>query len=153
VSSHFPLSISSDDVAESKVTGVSVVPYFRRLFAGLSPQRSGFAPESVHVGFVVDKVALGQVILRVFGFPMSISFHCNSPYLRITWGRTIGPLVAAFQRQSHPIYMNNNNKQSEYRCVIKELSSVCFGTKALDRYGPLASCSAFKSGNKIPRFL
>jgi hypothetical protein len=27
------------------------------------------------MGFVVDKVALGQVILRVVGFPLSISFH------------------------------------------------------------------------------
>jgi hypothetical protein len=27
------------------------------------------------VGFVVDKVALGQVFLRVVGFPLSISFH------------------------------------------------------------------------------
>jgi hypothetical protein len=32
-------------------------------------------PGSVHVGFVVDKVALGQVFLRVVGFPLSISFH------------------------------------------------------------------------------
>jgi hypothetical protein len=27
------------------------------------------------VGFVVDKVALGQVFLRDVGFPLSISFH------------------------------------------------------------------------------
>jgi hypothetical protein len=32
-------------------------------------------PGSVHVGFVVDKVALGQVFLGVVGFPLSISFH------------------------------------------------------------------------------
>jgi hypothetical protein len=37
------------------------VPWLRRLVAGLSPQRPGFEPWSVHVGFVVDKVALGQV--------------------------------------------------------------------------------------------
>jgi tRNA A37 threonylcarbamoyltransferase TsaD len=30
----------------------------------------------VHVGFVVDKVAMGQIFLRVVGFPLSISFHC-----------------------------------------------------------------------------
>jgi hypothetical protein len=29
-------------------------------------------PGSVYVGFVVDKVALGQVFLRVVGFPLSI---------------------------------------------------------------------------------
>jgi hypothetical protein len=51
------------------------VPWLRRLVAGLSPRRLGFDPGSVHVRFVVDKVALGQVFLRVVGFPLSISFH------------------------------------------------------------------------------
>jgi hypothetical protein len=37
-------------------------------FAGLSPQRPGFNPGSVHVGFVVDKVALEQVFSRVLRF-------------------------------------------------------------------------------------
>jgi hypothetical protein len=44
------------------------VPWFRRLAAGLSPRRPGFDPGSVHVGFVVDKMALGQVYLRVLRF-------------------------------------------------------------------------------------
>jgi hypothetical protein len=44
------------------------VPWLRRLVAGLSPRRSGFDPGSVHVGFVVDKVALGQVFPRVLRF-------------------------------------------------------------------------------------
>jgi hypothetical protein len=48
------------------------VPRLRSLVAGLSPRRSGFAPGSIHVGFVVDKVALGQVFLRVLRFPLSI---------------------------------------------------------------------------------
>jgi hypothetical protein len=33
-----------------------------------SPRRPGFAPGSIHVGFVVDKVAVGQVFLRVLRF-------------------------------------------------------------------------------------
>jgi hypothetical protein len=41
------------------------VTWLRRLVAGLSPQRPGFDPASVPVGFVVDKVALRQVFLRV----------------------------------------------------------------------------------------
>jgi hypothetical protein len=45
------------------------VPWLRRLFAGLSPQRPGFYTGSVNAGFVVDKVALRQ------GFPLSVSFH------------------------------------------------------------------------------
>jgi hypothetical protein len=43
-----------------KVTRVAV-PWLRQLVAGLSTRRPGFDPSSVHVGFVVDKVALGQV--------------------------------------------------------------------------------------------
>jgi hypothetical protein len=34
---------------------------------------AGFAPESIHVGFVVDRVVLGQVFLRVLRIsPVSI---------------------------------------------------------------------------------
>jgi hypothetical protein len=33
---------------------------------------------SVHVGFVVDKVPLGQVFSEHFGFSLSISFHRSS---------------------------------------------------------------------------
>jgi hypothetical protein len=47
---------------------IRAVPWLRRLFAGLSPRRPGFRPGSVHVGFVVDKVTLGQVFLRVLRF-------------------------------------------------------------------------------------
>jgi hypothetical protein len=36
------------------------VPWLKRLVVGLSPRRPGFAPGSIHVGFVVDKVALGR---------------------------------------------------------------------------------------------
>jgi hypothetical protein len=46
------------------------VPWLRSLVTSLSPQRAGFAPGSIHVGFVVDKVALGQVFLRVLRFSL-----------------------------------------------------------------------------------
>jgi hypothetical protein len=37
------------------------------------PRRPGFAPGSVHVGFVVDKMALEQVFLQVLRFsPVNI---------------------------------------------------------------------------------
>jgi hypothetical protein len=49
-------------------TWVKAVPWLRRLVAGLPPPRPGFDPGSVHVGFVVDKVALGQVFPRVLRF-------------------------------------------------------------------------------------
>jgi hypothetical protein len=44
------------------------VPRLRQLVAGLPSRRPGFNPGSVHVGFVVDKVALGQVFPRVLRF-------------------------------------------------------------------------------------
>jgi hypothetical protein len=46
----------------------SVVSWLGQLVAGLPPRRAGFAPGSVHVGFVVDIVALGQVFPRVLQF-------------------------------------------------------------------------------------
>jgi hypothetical protein len=45
-----------------------LVKRFRRLVASLSPRRPGFDPRSVHVGFVVEKVALGQVFPRLLQF-------------------------------------------------------------------------------------
>jgi hypothetical protein len=41
---------------------------------------TGFAPGSIHVTFVVDKVSLGQVFLRVLRFsPVNISLNRRSP--------------------------------------------------------------------------
>jgi hypothetical protein len=39
----------------------------KRLVAGFPPRRPGFKPGSGHVGFVVDKVAPGQVFSEYFG--------------------------------------------------------------------------------------
>jgi hypothetical protein len=46
------------------------VPWLKRLVAGISPRRPGFDPGSVHVGFVLDKVTLGQVFPRVLRFSL-----------------------------------------------------------------------------------
>jgi hypothetical protein len=46
---------------EERKASVMAVPWLRRLVAGLSPRRLGFDPGSVHVEFLMDKVALGQV--------------------------------------------------------------------------------------------
>jgi hypothetical protein len=45
-----------------------IVSWLRRLVAGLSPRRPGFDPGAVHVRFVGNKVALGQVFPRVLLF-------------------------------------------------------------------------------------
>jgi hypothetical protein len=57
------------------------VPWLWRIVAGLPLRRPGFDPGLVHVGFVVDKVALRQVFLRVFGFPLSIFIPLVLHYL------------------------------------------------------------------------
>jgi hypothetical protein len=71
------------------------VPWLRRLVASLSPRRPGIAHRSVHVGCMVDRVALGQVFLQVLRFfPVSIV----PPWVCILisfGGWTIGPLVGS----------------------------------------------------------
>jgi hypothetical protein len=47
---------------------IGAVPWLRRLVSGHSPRGPGFAPGSIHVRFMVDKVALGQVFLWVLRF-------------------------------------------------------------------------------------
>jgi hypothetical protein len=70
-SSKFPvlsvMNIASHYIAFVVVVVVVVVavPWLKRLVASLSTRRPGFNSESVRVGFVVDKVALGQVFPRV----------------------------------------------------------------------------------------
>jgi hypothetical protein len=49
-----------------------------RSVPGLSPWMHGFNPKSVHVGFVVEKVAVGHVFIGVLLFPLSASFHHRS---------------------------------------------------------------------------
>jgi hypothetical protein len=50
-------------------------PQLKRLVAGFPPRRLGFDPGSGQVGFVVDKVTVGQVFSEYFGFPCQSSFH------------------------------------------------------------------------------
>jgi hypothetical protein len=65
-----------------------------RLVTSLSPQRSRFDPSSVHVGFMVNTVALEQGFLRVLRFPLSVSLHQYSmPILHLI--RTVLSLTHA----------------------------------------------------------
>jgi hypothetical protein len=73
----------------------------QRIF--FSPRRSGAAPRAVHVGFVVDKVALGRVFLRVLRVShVSIIPPLLHIHSRIIWGWTMGPIAAAVP-QSHSL--------------------------------------------------
>jgi hypothetical protein len=51
------------------------VPQLRGLTAGFPLQQPKFNPKSSHVGSAVDKMALGQVSFKSFGFLCHISFH------------------------------------------------------------------------------
>jgi hypothetical protein len=62
------------------------VPWLRSLVAGLSPRRPGLAPGSTHVGFVVEKVALGQVFLIVLRIPLSMYYSTVALQTHIIWG-------------------------------------------------------------------
>jgi hypothetical protein len=76
------------------------VSWLRWLVTGLSLLRPGFTRGSVHVGFVVDEVTLGQGFLHVLKFfPLStIPLWLSILIYRGGW--TIGPLVAWVLRHS-----------------------------------------------------
>jgi hypothetical protein len=63
-----------------------------RLVAGFPMRRPGFDPGSGQVGFVVGKVAFGQVFSEYFGFFYLLSFIRNAPYS--SSGTTISQFVA-----------------------------------------------------------
>jgi hypothetical protein len=69
------------------------VPQHRRLVAGFLPRSPGVAPRAVHVAFVVDKEAVGQVFLRDLGFsPVNIIpplLHIDSC---VVWVMDNGPV-------------------------------------------------------------
>ena len=59
------------DISYISQTG-GAVSLFRRFVAGLSPQTPGFNFRSVYLGFLVDRVALGQIFFSEgFGFVRS----------------------------------------------------------------------------------
>jgi hypothetical protein len=62
------------------------VPWLRRLVTGLSRRRLGIDPRPVHVGFVVDKVALGRISSQSTSVFPSVSFHqCSITHNSFTY--------------------------------------------------------------------
>jgi hypothetical protein len=80
------------------------VTWLMRLVAGLSQRMFG----RVRVGFVLDKVALGQIFLRVLRFyPVSFISPRLHTHIGIIWGmndRPVGGRSSA--TQLHPVNMN-----------------------------------------------
>jgi hypothetical protein len=88
-----------------------MLPWLGRLVTGLSPLRPGFASGPVRVGFVVDKVALGQAFLRVLRFTPSISLHHGYPYSYIIWG--MKSWWPQFRDNLTPSTQHDMNEQSQ----------------------------------------
>jgi hypothetical protein len=95
---HYAVGINLFHICFVRV-GISVaVPWLRPLVAGISPRKTGFDVRSVHVRIIVDKVALGQVFLRVLPFyPVSIippmlhiHLHLHVALTRRAKGRRLG---------------------------------------------------------------
>jgi hypothetical protein len=61
------------------------MPQLKRLVAGSPPRRPGFV-SGQHVGFVVDKAALGQVFSQYFGFVSPANYSTNFSIIIITRG-------------------------------------------------------------------
>jgi hypothetical protein len=55
--------------------GWIITTLLKRLVADFSKWRPGFEPGSAQVGFMVDKVVLGQFFSEYFGFPCQSSFR------------------------------------------------------------------------------
>jgi hypothetical protein len=67
----------------------------RAIAKAVSRQWPGFEPRWGRVGFVVDKVALGQVFSEYFSFPSKFSFHQLLHIHHLSFGAsTIGQIVA-----------------------------------------------------------
>lgn len=63
-----PLWLAAEREIERLMLKDTAGPLLRRFVAGFSPRRPGLSPRLVHMGFVVEKVAVGQVFLRVLRF-------------------------------------------------------------------------------------
>ena len=50
------------------------LPWLRGSVIGLSQRMFGFYPRSFRVGFMVDRMAVGQVFLRLLQFSLSVPF-------------------------------------------------------------------------------
>jgi hypothetical protein len=63
------------------------------------------------VGFVVDKVALGQVFSKYLGFPCQFSFHGLFQTHHLSSGTgTIGQLVVMYQVDSVSLHIKKKKK-------------------------------------------
>jgi hypothetical protein len=113
------------------------VPWLRRLAAGFPPRRPEFNPGSARVGFVVEKVALGQVFSCVLRF-YTVSFI---------------PSVLHYLEKDKNNYTNHH---LHHRVAQEALRLRCFRSVCCEAPSPLKkSChlhdpAIFPSWNRTP---
>jgi hypothetical protein len=98
---------------------------------------AGFQPRSGHVGFVVDKVALGQVYSEYFGFPCQFSFHrlLHNHHLSSGVG-TIGQLMADVP-SGLSLTPPQETKHKNYCFIYKiSLTQYIFSSKGFTKWAP-----------------
>jgi hypothetical protein len=80
------------------------------LLRWLVPSLSQRRPESVHVGFVVDRLALGQGFLRVLPF-FPLVIISQELHIHIIWGiNNKASEGSSSETKSRPIDINNTNE-------------------------------------------
>jgi hypothetical protein len=106
---------------------IRAVLQLRRLVSGFQPRRPGFDPRSDHVGFVVDKVAQGQVVSEYFGFPCQFSFHqmLHTHHHTSSGAGTIGQTVVDVQSG---VSLRKKKKKLDQRNSEPHRALICNGT-------------------------
>jgi len=71
----------------------TLIPSLSWLYYRLLPRSCWFNPRPIHVGFVVDKVTLVQVVLKYFTFFLLIiirtTSHKNNPCIGLSYQLTV----------------------------------------------------------------
>jgi hypothetical protein len=120
-----------------------VVPWLRRLVAGLSPRRLGFTPGSVRVGFLVGRgrVAGDRFLSEFFSILLSVSLHHGFTLSSGGGGwRTIHLLLATVQtpcrheQQKQQRYIQWGLRTFMYRSIFMPVRS-----KPLQSFQPIRS--------------
>jgi hypothetical protein len=111
-----------------KVTEILALQDHRWSVAGFSLLRPGFALMAVHVGFMVDKVAMGQVFFWDLQFSciiiISLMLHVH-PCVICVW--TMGLLVVTvLQRYNLPSWQHHHHHHHHYQQQQQQKYWCCF---------------------------
>jgi hypothetical protein len=121
-----------------------------RAIAGFPPRQPGFDPKSGHVGFLVDKEALGKVVSEYFGFPCQFSFHrlLHTHHLSSRAGTT-GQLVADVPSGLKSVCqfcgLHHNRSVSPHLKKLSPYIHVPYSTSAFDDDVSIGTSSCFAS--------